>query len=188
MKTIQLFTLIALLFLASCTEKNIENSRYKDYVVTLNDHMKLVDSAYTIFNAINHDDLLKIQQSAVAKYKLAKKSIKFDALDLFYETNMNIYKSIFVKELNNIEEKTANIKREYEYSKSQIEALIPNLIKENFIEDSAAIYFNSEKEALFILEKELLDYNSKANNAFNIKDSLDNNLDSLIRKYDKTNN
>lgn len=182
------FIISVLLSLVSCLEKTAENSIYSDYIKQLNTSFNSVDSTYRIFNEINHEILVEAHKAGSKKYSLVKNVVSLDSIDSFYDINMNVYKSIYVKGLKNVEKKKAAIEKEFEYSQFQINTLIPNLIQENFTKDSASLYFNSETEALYYLQKEIDNYNSTANNALNLQDSLNNNLDSLIRKYDKNAN
>lgn len=169
----------------SCKEKTAETSKHKEYISELNASLNSVDSAYNEFAKINHEALAEAHKNGKEKFSLVKKTVQLDSIDAFYDNNMNTYKSIYVKGINNAAKRKEGIEKEYEYSKSQINALIPNLIQENFSDDSATIYFNSEKEALVFLQKEIDNYNSMAVKALTLQDSLNSNLDSLLRKYDK---
>lgn len=181
--------LVSLLVLgASCKEKTAETSKYKEYISELNASLSSVDSAYNEFNTINHEALAEAHQLGKEKFNLVKNSIYLDSIDSFYDVNMNTYKSIYVKGINNAAKRKEGIDKEYEYSKAQVNALIPNLIQENFSDDSAKIYFYSENEALQFLQKQINNYNAIAIKALNLQDSLNNNLDSLLRKYDKNAN
>jgi hypothetical protein len=183
LKYILVITTVLALF--SCKEKTAESSKYSDYIKQLNTSLNQVDTSYKIFNQINHEALAFAYQTGKEKYDLVKKTIKLDSIDSYYDRNMNVYKSIYVKGLKNIRRKKGAIDEEYKYTKSQLNTLIPNLIQEKFTEDSVKIYFTTEKEALFMLDESIKNYNSIANNALTLQDSLNNNLDSLIRKYDK---
>lgn len=184
------YTFFALLIVVSvsCKEKTAETSKYKDYISELNKSMTSIDSSFNVFNEINHKEVAKAHKAGMEKFSLVKNSVQLDSIDAFYDLNMNTFKSIYVKGIKNTEKRKAGIEKEYAYSKNQINTLIPNLIHENFKEDSAKIYFNSEKEALMFLQKEINHYNSMANKALSLQDSLNNNLDSLLNKYDKNAN
>jgi hypothetical protein len=170
--------------LLSCKEKTKDNSKYKKYIYALESSLNNVDSLHKTYSAINFDSLLAINKLAKQNYKSSQKLHKNDTvLNINYENTMVMYKALFIKKLKNISITKSRIDKEYLKSNKQTKALIDNLIHETFEEDTASIYFNSESEALLFLGKEIDIYNSTANKAFNMYDSINNSLDSLNKLY-----
>ncbi len=169
--------------LISCKQPSAENSIYRNDIQKLDSAFNQVTNNYQEYKEIDKEDLHVKISKAKTLYKDARSKYKSDTLIIDYDYILSIIKATYVKGGEKILSKEAFINKEYEYSKKQHSSLRENLVYESFTSDTAAMYLNSELNALGELNNTIVQYNSLASEALNDYDSLTNRLSEVVEKY-----
>ncbi len=177
--------LIVLLSLFACAEKTAENSAYFDEIAQLDETYNTVDSNHNTFTNIDIDTMQYFRTIVTQKYKKAKEVYTTEFLDTNYEKIMLIARGQFTKKLSKIAENSEKIKKEYKYSTNQYKTLRENLIHENGEEEKLLTYYNEEKQALIILNAEIVNFNEDLSNTISLAGVIIPQLDSIIEVHEE---
>ncbi len=183
MKYILFFSVILALF--SCNQPTASSSLYSDEIKDLDHTFATMDSNYKEFSNANIDTLQKIRELASSKYEVIKRTYESDYIDTTFEKIMLIARGQFVKKLSSIEEKSNAINKEYSYSKEQIKSLRENLIHEKLDKNESLIYYSEEKNALILLNAEIVNFNESIKNTISLSGVILPQLDSIIEVHAK---
>jgi len=178
MKSLFYFFLALTLF--SCSQPTASNSLYKKEIVDLDQTFATMDSNYQLFESAKVDTLKLIRDSANKKYNRIKSVYQSDFIDTKFEEIMLIARGQLVKKLAKIEGNSSKIENEYSYSTKQYRNLRENLIHETLEKEESLIFFSEEKNALILLNAEIVNFNESIQNTLSIATTILPQLDSII--------
>jgi hypothetical protein len=181
MKKILFITLSLALF--SCTEPTAETSFFSKEIKGLDKTYRTVDSNYQVFKLANIDTLVSIRESASNRYDSIRKVYESDFIDTTFEKIMLITRGQLVKKLRVVNKNSSSIEKEFAYSTEQYKALRENLIHEKLEKEASLIFYSEEKNALILLNAEIVNFNESINNTISLSETLFPQLDSIIEVH-----
>ena len=185
MKKLIPILLISMVVLYSCTEKTAENSFFSKEISELDDTYKVVDSNYSSFLNMDVDTMIHFRNLVTEKYKKIKEVYRAESVDTSFEKIMLIARGQFTKKLGKIGENSKKIEEEYKKSTKQYSTLRENLVHENIEENKALTYFNEEKQALILLNAEIVNFNQDLSNTIYLAGVIIPQLDSIIEVHNE---
>ena len=88
-----------------------------------------------------------------------------------------------MKKLRVVNKNSSSIEKEFAYSTEQYKALRENLIHEKLEKDASLIFYSEEKNALILLNAEIVNFNESINNTISLSETLFPQLDSIIEVH-----
>ena len=177
-------TLFISLLLFSCFQKTEKNSRYSEEIAELKRTFISVDSNYKEFQKLNLDSLSSLKRIVDAKYEKIKTIHQADKVDNNYDVIMLTARGQFTKKIPLVVKKKKEIEAEFELSAKNYDALSKNLITENLDENKSMLYYYEEKNALMLLNAEILNFIEETNNTLTLSTVIVPQMDSIIKVYD----
>lgn len=184
MKNTLLYIALSIVLL-SCGEKTAENSKYKSQINELNALIEDVKFNIYDFKEFDMDSLKEIRKTAEAKYATVNNVYNNEQNNIEHETTILVYKEKLIDGLIEIDKRYEGILKEYEIIIKQIHSLNENLIHETFSNENSKKYFQQEKNALHQLNSNLKTFNNYVSHVFEINDSINLKMDSIIIAHEQ---
>lgn len=179
----KLLFLSASIALFSCSQPTVETSYFANEIKDLDHAYSTMDSNYQLFASANLDTLVELRDLANKKYGTIKKTYQSEIIDTTFEKIMLIARGQLVKKIVNIEENSSKIKNEYTYTSEQYKALRENLIHEKLEKDESLIFYSEEKNALILLNAEIVNFNESIHNTISHSEVILPQMDSIIEVH-----
>ena len=184
MKNTLLYIALSIVLL-SCGEKTAENSKYKSQINELNALIEDVKFNIYDFKEFDMDSLKEIRKTAEAKYATVNNVYNNEQNNIEHETTILVYKEKLIDGLIEIDKRYEGILKEHEIIIKQIHSLNENLIHETFSNENSKKYFQQEKNALHQLNSNLKTFNNYVSHVFEINDSINLKMDSIIIAHEQ---
>ncbi len=181
MKAIYFF--LPVLVVLSCSQPTASSSFFKKEIADLDETYSTMDSSYALYKTVNVDTLTLIHDSANEKYGRIKSTYQSDVIDTTFEKIMLIARGQLVKKLAKIKENSSKIENEYSYSTEQYKDLRENLIHEKLEKEESLIFYSEEKNALILLNAEIVNFNESIQNTISLASVILPQLDSIIEVH-----
>lgn len=178
--------IFAIFAIFACEPPTASNSDFAEEITQLDNAYSVVDSNYTVFQNNNLDTLSGLRSKVNERYNKIKETYTYEGIDTSYEKLMLIARGQFTKKLANIGEISSRIIKEYTYSSEQYKSLRKNLIHENLEKEDALVYYHEEKNALVLLNAEIVNFNESVKNTVTLADEIIPQMDSIIKVYATT--
>lgn len=175
--------LITSIALFSCSQPTASNSLYSDEIADLDKTFATMDSNYSIYQETNIDTLSIWKEEVNKKYNTIKSIYQSDFIDTTFEKIMLIARGQFVKKLSGISKNSGKIEKEYAYSSEQFKTLRENLIHEKLDKKESLIYYSEEKNALILLNAEIVNFNESIKETMSYSGIIIPQLDSIIEVH-----
>lgn len=175
--------LITSIALFNCSQPTASNSLYSDEIADLDKTFATMDSNYSIYKETNIDTLSIWKEEVNKKYNTIKSIYQSDFIDTTFEKIMLIARGQFVKKLSGISKNSSKIEKEYAYSSEQFKTLRENLIHEKLDKKESLIYYSEEKNALILLNAEIVNFNESIKETMSYSGIIIPQLDSIIEVH-----